>query len=220
MVMEESIYSNLNTISLKPVESPGLAFAKCFMVTVIWNAFFLWLIFLTGFKLHESHWLKICGMSLFFLIGFGFFLATFRNFLALFNPHVELRVNTATLQPGDRLELHWTIQGNTKSIKSLHFHFRGQLEMYGFRTLSVKTIKVAEIMSTSNLEIIQAGSTQFNIPLDTMPTKHIRQDPDHWEQETKILWAICVDGRIPWWANLRQEYRLTVIPKAELFDIR
>lgn len=168
---------------------------------------------------HHFEWGIGLFMIPFVLVGLGLIAWTIHSFLALFNPKVTLKLSPVAPALGDLLDVSWQIQGNASRLRRLRIYLEGREEVQ-YRDDSTSTnsrsgsnrsmrnskctFATFELANLAQAQMMNSGHAQIKIPEDTMPT---------WKaSNNKIVWAIQVEGDIPNWPDIKDEFPVTVCP--------
>lgn len=139
--------------------------------------------------------------------GMALIIASIYYFICMFNPRSEIILSSIPVTMGKEVTLRWKLSGNTYVLKDFHILLEGREEAtYRKGTASVtdkEIFSVINIFDTENPEYMKEGSAKFTIPSDSM---HTFNAPNN-----KILWHICINGKINYWPDIKEEYEITVI---------
>ena len=128
--------------------------------------------------------------------------------MAVFNPKVEIALNTGAVSPGESVDVAWEVKGNARRFRSLKIEVRGrQTAIYqrGTDTLTEnETFELIPIMESGQTDEMAFGSTVVTIPEGTMHTFDAKNN--------KIKWLVVVKGDIPWWPDVKETFEFRVKP--------
>ncbi len=196
---------------LKPKYTPVAKFVGILIGAFIWNAFVGGGVYLVFF--HDDGRAPIFAkiiIGLFALIGVALLGGVFSNFLALFNPRIRITAPTTTVPLGGELHFTWTVSGRVTMLHKLRITFEGREEATYKRGTSTSTdTKVfAEIpvFETTEREFLAQGSARIAVPANLMHTFEASHN--------KVLWRLKVQGEIPRWPDVADEYPINVLPLA------
>lgn len=144
----------------------------------------------------------------FVLVGVGLIVLVLYFFLGLFNPSPSLQLNPPAVALGDSVEVAWETSGNVDRVRSFKITLEGREEATYRRGTTTSTDKSVfhkvEIVNSPRGKDLRRGKASFQIPADTMHTFVSRNN--------KILWTLKVDGDIPMWPDIGEEFPVEVSP--------
>jgi hypothetical protein len=144
----------------------------------------------------------------FVLVGLGLLLGMVYFFLALFNPRPDVTLTPGYLPLGGTVVLGWSFRGNTSRIQKLTITLRGEEKAtYRRGTDTVTDTSCFEknvLVETTVRTEVRRGEVSFAIPEFTAPSFD--------GSNNKIRWHIRVDGDIPRWPDVGEDFELTVAP--------
>jgi hypothetical protein len=189
---------------LKASTSPGLRFGCVTGIALFWNGIVSIFVFGDG----SMDGCTIVFMIPFVLVGLGLIGAVGYCFLGLFNPRPTLRMSgDATL--GESLDIEWEVAGNAEKIKLFTITLEGREEATYRRGTSTSTDKSVfarmELVRVTHPKEMKRGRTKAAIPADTMHTFKSKNN--------KFLWQLKVEGEIPKWPDVGEEYEIEVKPQ-------
>lgn len=133
-----------------------------------------------------------------------------KGFLGLWNPRVRLGMAPGALQLGATVALKWELDGDATRLQSLRILLQGTERATYRRGTNTSTdsavfdkIVVAETTTVSDMRV---GQIEFLMPEFTMHTLDLPNN--------KVQWVIRVEGSIPKWPDLEEEFPVTVLPMA------
>jgi hypothetical protein len=196
-------------LKLKPESTRLGRLIGLMVVALIWNG-------ILGIFLYQAvggrgGGLDVC-FSLFLVpfvvIGLVLLIGVVHQLLGLANPVVEIALSNGMVAPGDELDVAWECQGRTGRIRQLTLVIEGiEQARYtrGTDTFTDEetfcTIQVAEVSEPAE---IQFGSRSIRIPQQTIPSFEAPHN--------KVLWKIRVNGDIPRWPDIKEEFPFRVKP--------
>lgn len=195
---------------LKPSASPLGKLAFFIVFALFWNGIISLMLgeVFRSWRRSDPDW----GMTLlavpFVLVGIGMVLAALWHFLALFNPRAHLRINPGAVALGDKLAVEWTLHGRAAALSNLRITLEGS-EAATYQngkdtSTSTQTFFTVELVNSTDPTEFASGSVQAALPCASMHSL----DTGH----NKILWQLCVRGKIPRWPDLSEDYPLAVLP--------
>lgn len=195
-------------LQLKPQTTPGKSLFASLAISVFWNGIvsvFLWHV-VKEWMAGKQEWFLILFLSPFVLIGLVLIYSVFYAFMQLFNPKSILTLSNSMVKPGETVTLKWKFAGSAERMDSLKITLEGREEATYSRGTSSYTDK--EVFSTVSLfesrskSQIRQGSVQIKIPLDAMPSFA--------SSHNRIIWTLKVQGEIPKWPDVNDEYPITI----------
>lgn len=146
-------------------------------------------------------------LSIFLVVGLVVIGAAVHAFLAIFNPTIELHVSTALPALGDTLDVRWHVAGKASRIEVL------QIELVGFESATYRRgtdtttdthvfVKLA-LAHTAVTSEIADGTGTIVIPAGAVPS--------FTGGNNKIVWEIRIDGVIPRWPDINEQFQLEVV---------
>ncbi len=153
-------------------------------------------------------WFHTLFMLPFLAVGLAMIAVLVYQVLALFNPKVEATLQPGTPRLGGRLDLDWRLTGRTHVLRSLKIFLEAREEATYRRGTSTSTDRKAflklELASIANSAEMSAGRASVALPQDTVPS--FKSD------NNKIVWALHIQGEIPRWPDLKEEFEIQVLP--------
>jgi hypothetical protein len=179
----------------------GTGFAALF-----WNgilSFFVWEMF------EGRSWFMLLFLLPFLLVGFGLICFFFYSLLGLFNPVVKIALSEGAIQLGETADLAWEVQGRVSRITEFRILAVGEEQATYTRGTDRITdtdiFQSLELCRLTSAEEIRFGTAQLSIPVDTMHS--------HEGTRNKLVWKLQVQGRIPWFPDIKEEYEFRVLPQ-------
>lgn len=173
-------------------------------VAVVWNAICWWQ-FASAVKLGPPT--AIAFMLVFVLIGLVLLGSAIHAFLALFNPTVEIFADDQQLAIGDKLELRWRLTGKASRVRMLRITIEGAEHATYTRgtdiTTERHTFRTLDVAGTTDPAEIADGGAIVLIPHDAVPSFTANNN--------KIVWRLLVQGEIPNWPDIDDEFVLDVV---------
>jgi len=172
---------------------------------LIWNS-------ITGVGLYvgfsEGSIVMILFLSIFAIVGAIVLFALVYQFLAMFNPIVEIALSNGTIPAGQEVDIAWEINGNPNRIRELVVEITGTEKATYTRGTSTHTadniFMKLPVMQTGDREAMRFGSVAIRMPADSIPSFNAAKN--------KIEWAIIVRGSIPFWPDISESYPFFVKP--------
>jgi hypothetical protein len=176
---------------------------------LIWNG-----IVLAIFGTVEIHGAMGWGVRLFaipfLVVGLVLIGLTIRAFLALLNPVPKVTISRSALRPGESAELKWEFSGRYDRISSLSITLEGREEATYRRGTDTHTdrqpFRNTTLVETSKPMDIRAGKANLAIPAGAMHSFKSRNNA--------IVWELTVHGEIANWPDVKETFRLAILPAA------
>ena len=202
--------ADTGSVVLRPKHSPWGKLVAVIVFALFWNGIVSVLVFqvVGGFRQGHPSW----GMTLFAVpfvaVGLGLLAGVVYQFLAMFNPRPTLELSSSTIPLGGAAELGWHFTGRTHRIGEFTVILRGvEQATYrrGTRTCTdTNTFYEMELYKTSNATSMAGGQVGFVLPQETMHSF----DADN----NKILWHLDIHGDIKRWPDVKESFKITVVP--------
>lgn len=199
---------NKSELQLKPQTTPGKSLLGSIFISVFWNGIvsvFLWHV-VKEWTQGKQEWFLILFLSPFVLIGVVLIYSVIYAFLQLFNPKSVLTLSNSMVKPGESVTLKWKFAGSAERMDSLKITLEGREEATYSRGTSTYTDKevfaTISLLETRSKSQIRQGSAQIKIPPDAMPSFA--------SSHNRIIWTIKVQGEIPKWPDVNDEYPITI----------
>lgn len=178
---------------------PTTRFVGILVFTLIWNGVVYFL-----FRQDAPFFFKL----VFGVVGLLLIWAVIHGFLALFNPRLEMEVDTRAVSLGESFRLKWRILGKSLNIKRFTIALIGQEEATYRRGTSTSTDRQIfyeeKVLDQSEGIREEAGSLSISIPPLTMYS---------WKStNNRIVWFVKVSGEIEKWPDIGEEYEITALP--------
>jgi len=128
--------------------------------------------------------------------------------LGMFNPKVELTLTPGVPQLGEKIDVAWRLNGRTQVLRGLKIVVEAREEARYRRGTSTysdrKPFLNLELYTSASSMEPETGHASIGLPVESVPT---------WKSDNnKIVWVIRVDGEIPRWPNLKEEFVIEVHP--------
>jgi hypothetical protein len=192
---------------LKPVISRKAMLIGVTLFALIWNALILIPVMtdvVPSLRTRHPEWGVGIFLLIFVAIGIKFLITAAGRFLALFNPAVRITVNPGEARLGEPLELQWNLQGRTDALSRLRITLLGSEDAARGSRKAKSVFFETGLLDTRDKAAFSSGRTRVTLPRNAMHTL----DAGH----NKIAWEIRVEGTIPRWPDIEEEYPLTVLP--------
>jgi hypothetical protein len=193
---------------LRPVTSPLAKFALVLLFALFWNGItwiFAWQA-LQGWLVGSPDYFLTIFITLFVLAGLLVAGLAVSQFLALFNPRVRLEMGSDSVRAGEPVGLSWSLSRGARKVTHLRITLEGREETVvssgkNSRTLK-ETVYAETVVDTDPSAGAAFGGATLSIPACAMHT--------FTESRHKIVWALKVQGEIPAWPDLDDEFALEV----------
>ena len=201
------------SVTLRPTLRRWGKLAGMIVFALFWNGIVSVFVYqvVTGHMEGDPSWFLTIFMIPFVLVGLGVIGGVVYNALAVFNPVVELTVNTKQPALGETLNVDWRIDGAGGRLQSLKITLTGEERatyQRGTNTVTdEKQFAEIPLVDEHDRQKIRAGrgSASAAIPTDTMHTFEARRN--------EIRWKLVVHGDVPRWPDVKDEYTLTLRPR-------
>jgi hypothetical protein len=132
--------------------------------------------------------------------------------LALFNPRPVIQISSDRIPLGSSALVGWSFRGRTSSIKHLTLTLLAkewiQYSSGSGKSHSTKTQEnpfyQMDLVDTDNPDEIRTGQAGIVIPEDTM---HSFETKDN-----KIIWQIVIRGVVHFWPDIKNEFKIAIVP--------
>lgn len=201
-------------VTLKPTSGPLARTLGTIFVALFWNG-------ITGLFLAQvvEGWRSGNGdvfltlfLTPFVLIGLALLAAVPHQLLASTNPRPRLELASGRPRLGEIDRLDWSFRGSVTRLTSFRIRLEGREEATyrrGTTTSTDRHVFHSEVLfEARHAMAIERGSLAFQIPAGTM---HSFAAPNN-----RVVWAIKLEGEIPRWPDLGEEYALEVLPQEEI----
>ena len=201
---------SIKPVVLKPETRPIVKLIGTIFVALFWNGIVSVFVYhcVDGWRRGHGEWFLTLFMIPFVLIGLGMIGAAVYFFLGLFNPTPVVTVSSDALVIGGEFDLHWRFSGRTGALRRVRILLEGIEQARYRRGTSTSTdtsvFHRSELANHTLHNDMIAGNVKFNIPADVI---HSFDAPNN-----KILWRLRVEGDIPMWPDVKQEFPITVWP--------
>ena len=196
---------------LKPEVSRLPALIGITVFALIWNGIISIFIYqvIEGFQRGGVDWFLTVFMIPFVAVGLILIFVIIYQFLALFNPRIELTLHPGTPRLGEPCLLQWRVEGNTRRLRKLTLVLEAEeIATYrrGTNTYTDRNIFEQVVISEQDAagSIDFSGSMDFTLPGDTMHSFKANNN--------EVLWSIKVQGDIPRWPDVSAVFPIAVIP--------
>lgn len=196
---------------LVAASTPKAKFIAVSIGAIVWNgiiALFAVLAFRSGQD--GKNLPPVLFVLLFVGVGLALASAAIYQFLALFNPRPTVELSRGAIPLGGTAEVRWSFRGQTSRIQELVVMLRGVEEA---RYRSGKNTRTAEntfyeleLHRTADSYQIASGQVGFVMPADTMHSFEAANN--------KIFWSLEVHGSIKGWPDVKESFKINVVPGA------
>jgi hypothetical protein len=197
-----------NVVLAPAITRKGL-FIGFLLFAILWNAIISVFVsrVVTSHLNHQPEWFLTFFMTPFVVAGLVTIALVIRQFLAFFNPRITLTIDHAEASPGDVLHVNWQIDGALDRLKKLTIVFVGE----EFATYRRGTNSVTDRFEFARVPVFESpaigpfGSAKVSIPADAMHSFKANNN--------RITWSLKVQGDVPKWPDVEEQYELIVSPK-------
>ncbi|MCX7047253.1 MAG: DUF3592 domain-containing protein [Candidatus Sumerlaeota bacterium] len=195
---------------LKPSMGPVVKFIGILIFAGFWNSIIS--VFVTqmvrSFMRGRPEWFGMIFMIPFLAVGLGLIVAAGYYFLQMFNPRPIVTLLSSPLFPGSPLNIQITFRGAVRGLRKLSVSLEGREEatyQRGTTTVTDKSVFAQFILfESSNSQQIAGARGSAVIPAGTMHSFK--------SSHNKIVWALRVQGDIPRWPDINEEFPINVMP--------
>lgn len=191
---------------LAPTVTRTAAVIGTLLAALFWNgllSFFIWGI------IDDKAWFMLLFLTPFILIGLVLIGAFFYCLLSLFNPRVKIALSEGAPETGETIDVAWEVNGQVTRIREFSIVAVGEEQATYTRGTNTVTDKhpfqALEVCRLVNPEEIRFGTATVQIPLETMHT--------HSGNRNKIVWSLKVQGKIPLFPDVNEQYEFRVLPR-------
>ncbi len=201
---------SIKPIELKPAMRPITQLFVMIFVMLFWNGIVSVFVYhcVDGWRRGHGEWFLTLFMIPFVLIGLGIIGAVIYFFLGLFNPAPTIIVSSDAVPVGGSIDLQWRFSGRTAALRRVRILLEGVEQARYRRGTSTSTdtskFHFTEIVNHTLHSDMISGNARVNIPATVV---HTFDAPNN-----KIIWRLRVQGDIPMWPDVNQEFPITVLP--------
>lgn len=194
------------TIILNPKTTPGAKLLVAILVVSFWNGIVSVFVVqvIDSWRSGRPEWFLAIFMIPFVLVGVGGIVMVAYFFLALFNPRPELMVMPGVVRLGERLEVWWEFSGRAHVLRRVHVWLEGREEASYRRGTQNYTDKNVFVRLDIAQGTMHSGIGSVTVPADSMHSFA--------GDNNKIIWSLHVKGEITLWADVSEEFPITVLP--------
>jgi hypothetical protein len=198
-------------VVLKADASPLVKLAGAMFIALFWNG--ITGVFV-GFAVNSflnarPEWFLTIFITPFVLIGIGLLVLVGSTFLNLFNPRMQLTVNSTTIPLGGTLEASWGFTGSSSRVQRFKLTLEGREETtqgHGKnRRTNTKVLVSLPLTDTADPRQIGQGRATVEIPGDQKPSQN--------EENPKVVWKLKAAGEIPRFPDFEEEYEITIVAR-------
>jgi hypothetical protein len=195
--------------------SPVGRFVGMILAAAFWNGIvsvFLWQL-MESFKHGSPEWFLAIFLIPFVSIGLGFIGAVFYYGLALFNPRMKLALDRQPATLGDSFQGAWQLRGAVSRLETMKIDLVGR-EMAEYEEGSGKrrttrrhknTFYRQTLFESTDPREFRAGNISGHYPFPAPPSLE--------GSVGKIIWKLEVKGKIRWWPDVKEEFKIELHPK-------
>jgi hypothetical protein len=157
-------------------------------------------------------WFTSLFMLPFIAVGLAVIAVLVYQVLALLNPRMEASIQPGSPRLGGQIDLTWRLTGRTHVLRSLRIFLEGREEATYRRGTSTYTDKKPflklEVRTINDPTQMADGQARIALPLNTVPS--FKSD------NNRIVWVLKVEGEIPRWPDLKEEFEISVLPPSSV----
>ena len=197
-------------LELSPTTSRLARTVGSVFFTVLWNGIssIPWFIYFNERKTGNGDAILLIVGGIFSLVGLFLIGKSAQALLTLRNPKPRVLIAPGKITPGTKLYLSWKLEGKTSRLNSLEVYLEGtEIAQYqqGTNTVTDRNLFFQEqLFQTQERGSYREGSAEYEVPLATVPSMK--------SEHNEILWEVIFTGRIARWPDLKETYRLPVLP--------
>jgi hypothetical protein len=197
---------------LEPTASPAAKIAGSLIFSLIWNGIVSVFVYqlVSDWMRGDRDWFLALFLVPFVLVGIGSIAMVGYCVLAAFNPRPQVALDRRTLRLGGAVHIRWRFTGRSGRIQRLKIALEGREEATYQRGTDSHTDRETftriTIADTTTQHEIRQGNRDIWIPEDTMHSFAANHN--------KIVWMLKVNGEVPRWPDVDNEYELHVQPIA------
>lgn len=175
--------------------------------TVIWNGIVLLIWMLSDAP--GSDWGLIVILMLFGAAGLAMLAASAYYLMALFNPAPVIALSDGVIEPGQSVNLSWSLRGSPGRLDRLDFELIGT--EHATYTRGTDTVTDTEPFFRMQLRSVvdplemTGGELDFQLPADAAHTFK--------SEHNELRWELHVKGPVPFWPDIDDSYELIVLPR-------
>lgn len=193
---------------LESKSSPARRLIGSIIFAILWNGFIWGVAWMVVIGEGERNGCVIAFLGVFGLIGLMLIAAVPYNALALANPRVKARLG-GDLAPGRSTSISWSFEGKAERIQKLIIRLEGREEATyrsGTDTHTATNVFFDEVMiEVTDRHSLRQGQATIAVPAEAM---HSFDGGNN-----RITWMLSIQGDIPRWPDVREEFVLTVKPE-------
>jgi hypothetical protein len=197
-------------LKLQPGTSAGTKFVAAIAIALFWNGIISVFLFhlIKQWRTGPFEWFLALFLTPFVLIGLILLGVIGYLFLGLFNPRTQLKATPGTPRLGDSLRVEWEVSGRVEALDNFRVILEGREESTysrGTKTATDRSVFASvEVAATTVAQEMRSGTATVTIPNNMMHSFSSRHN--------KIIWSLRLEGEIPRWPDLKEEYVLGVLP--------
>jgi hypothetical protein len=199
-------------VCLKPKITGKQKLVGLILIALFWNGIICIPIseIVQGFRNGSPEWGLTLFMIPFELVGLGLIGGVFHAILGLFNPRPVITLGAAQVPLGGELALEWSFTRIPEKVSHFQVYIEAREEATYRRGTDTCTDKevflTMPIVDTPDPREMRSGEALILIPADTMHSFSATHN--------KVVWALCIRGKIPRWPDISDDYELAVVPQA------
>jgi len=197
-------------VVMKPKHSPVGKLIGSIFVALFWNGIVSVFVVqvVSGWRSGDIDWFLTLFMIPFVVIGLLLIGMVFYFVLSLSNPRPRLSLSSSSVPLGGLMQLKWEFSGKSSMIQQLKIMLRGKEEARyrrGTKTYTDRnTFFEMEVYSTQDGREIGFGEVGLAVPSESMHSFEA--------DNNKIIWEIEVHGDIAKWPDVKEAFKIMVLP--------
>jgi len=206
-------------VDLAPVAGPAVLTTRhsrigkvvgSMIFTLIWNGIVSVFVYklISDWQRGHPDWFLALFLIPFVLVGLGSIVMIGYFVLAAFNPRPRLELEPSIARLGESIRVTWRFDGRSERIQHLRITLEGREEAtYRRGTDTCTDTETFARFSFADTEVsyeISQGYGELQIPEDTIHSLDAGNN--------KIVWSIKINGDIPRWPDVDDEFEVRMLP--------
>lgn len=200
----------MGPLKLKSDSSPAKNLLGAILIACFWNGIVsvFVVIMIKAFRSGHPEWFLTVFLIPFELIGLSLIGYVIHQFMALFNPRIQMMLDPGAPPIGGAVGLGYVLTGATQRLASIQIVLEGT-EMATYRRGTTTTTDTSifhrqVLVESSKPQDFNFGKATFVVP---EPMMHSFKS-----KSNEIRWTIRVEGVIRHWPNLTSSFTIQVVP--------
>lgn len=193
---------------------PGCSLAGMIAIALFWNGIVSIFVVQDIVLYRQGSWLIAIFLTLFLVpfvgIGLLFIGGVVQQFILLFGPRFEIRLDQTELRPGESTTLRWRRSGGRGTVKDVEFLLIGREEDAlgngsSRRSRSRQSVFHEEVLLSTHFSLATTqGHFELKIPEDAVPSFTAGSQ--------SIRWILCLRAKVEGMPDIRDDRDLIVRP--------